>query len=374
MQRAVLVDVTALAGITSENARNRADLAEKSTARARNLMGLMLAVALGIGVVGTLWLARGITRPLDSAVGVTERVAAGDLTGEIEPGSRDETGRLLTALERMQRSLHEVATGIRDGAGIVSTAAEEIAKGNEDLARRTEDQASSIEEVAASVEEITGTVKQNADNAKSVSALAADAARQAENGGRIVGRVVETMGSMQGSSQRMADIVGVINGIAFQTNLLALNAAVEAARAGEQGRGFAVVAAEVRALAQRSAVAAKEIKALIEEAVTQAASGGKLADETGAAIAAIVASAKEVSRFVTDIAHASQEQRAGVEQINSALARMEDNTQRNAGLVEQTNATTQALLDQARELVRIVGHFKLESSAPPVIVHQLEAR
>jgi methyl-accepting chemotaxis protein len=183
-----------------------------------------------------------------------------------------------------------------------------------------------------------------------------------------VTRVVETMSGIQSASKRMADIVGVIDGIAFQTNLLALNAAVEAARAGEQGRGFAVVASEVRALAQRSATAAKEIRVLIGDGVEQAAAGAKLADEAGAAISGVVAAAKEVSRFVADIALASQEQRSGMEQISSSIVHMDENTQRNAGLVEEVNAATQALLDQARELVGIVGRFKLEASTVPAVV------
>ena len=368
MQRAVVADLTRLAGMTAEFAQKRADTAESGAARALKQMALVLAVALAAGVLATLWLARGITRPLGSAVAITERVAAGDLTGEIEAGSQDETGRLLAALQRMQDNLYDVAASIRDGARVVSQASEEIAKGNTDLSHRNEEQASSLEEVVASVEEITSSVKQNADNAKSASAVAQRAADDLESGGRIVTRVAETMGGIQSASKRMADIVGVIDGIAFQTNLLALNAAVEAARAGEQGRGFAVVASEVRALAQRSATAAKEIRLLIGNGVEQAAAGAKLADEAGAAISGVVAAAKEVSRFVTDISLASQEQRSGMEQISSSVVHMDENTQRNAGLVEETNAATQALLDQARELVRIVGRFKLESSAVPAVV------
>ena len=360
LQRAVMSNLATLASVTTELAKGRADQAEAQAARALKVIGAMLAAALVVGVLGTLWLARGITRPLNSAVAVTERVAAGDLTAQIEAGGHDETGRLLVALERMQRNLHDMATSIHDGARVVSGASEEIARGNSDLSSRTEAHASSLEEIAASIEELTGTVKQNADNAKSASALAKKAAAEAVSGGGIVERVVKTMDGIESSSRKMSDIVGVIDGIAFQTNLLALNAAVEAARAGEQGRGFGVVATEVRALAQRSATAAKEIKSLIGGSVQEVEAGAKLADEAGAAISRIIDAAGQVSKLVADISTASQEQRAGIEQISGAITNMEEGTQRNAALVEETNAATQQLLDQARGLVGVVGRFKLD--------------
>jgi len=295
----------------------------------------VLAGAAGITGVAVFWLARDIGRLLGA----------------------------FAALQGTRERRHAIAAKIRDGARVVSGASEEIARGNGELSQRTEQQASSIEEVAASVEEMTGTVKQNADNAASASTLASNAAEAAENGNRIVERVVQTMEEIRAQSKRMAEIVGVIDGIAFQTNLLALNAAVEAARAGEQGRGFAVVASEVRALAQRSATAAREIKTMISDGVEKAAVGAKLAYEAGLAITGILAMAEEVSSFVADISRASQEQHAGIEQIGHALAGMEAGTQRNAGLVEQTSAATQALLEQARELVRVVERFKLDADA-----------
>jgi methyl-accepting chemotaxis protein len=360
MQKTVMGNLATLASVTTELAKGRADQAEAEAVRALKIIAATLAAALVLGVLGTIWLARGITHPLAGALAVTERVAAGDLTGRIAVGAQDETGRLLGALERMQHSLHDMATSIRDGARIVSGASEEIARGNSDLSSRTEAQASSLEEIAASIEELTGTVKQNAENAKSASALASKAAAEAVGGGSIVERVVKTMDSIEASSKRMADIVGVIDGIAFQTNLLALNAAVEAARAGEQGRGFGVVATEVRALAQRSATAAKEIKSLIGGSVGEVEAGAKLADEAGAAITRIIQAAEQVSRLVADISTGSQEQRAGIEQISGAIGNMEQGTQRNAALVEETHATTQQLLDQARALVGVVDRFKLD--------------
>jgi methyl-accepting chemotaxis protein len=360
MQKTVMGNLATLASVTTELAKGRADQAEAESVRALKIIAGTLAAALVLGVLGTIWLARGITHPLAGALAVTERVAAGDLTGRIDVGAEDETGRLLAALERMQHSLHDMATGIRDGARVVSSASEEIARGNSDLSSRTEGQASSLEQIAASIEELTGTVKQNAESAKSASALATKAAAEAVGGGAIVERVVKTMDSIEASSKKMADIVGVIDGIAFQTNLLALNAAVEAARAGEQGRGFGVVATEVRALAQRSATAAKEIKSLIGGSVGEVEAGAKLADEAGAAITRIIQAAEQVSRLVADISTGSQEQRAGIEQISGAIGNMEQGTQRNAALVEETHATTQQLLDQARALVGLVDRFKLD--------------
>ncbi len=295
----------------------------------------VLAGAAGLGGVAAFWLVRDIRQLLAASV----------------------------ALQGTRERRHAIASILRDGARVVGGAAEEIARGNGELSQRTEQQGSSIAEVATSVQQLTGTVKKNAENAGSASALATNAAEAAENGNRIVERVVQTMDEIRGQSKRMAEIVGVIDGIAFQTNLLALNAAVEAARAGEQGRGFAVVASEVRALAQRSASAAKEIKTMISDGVEKAAVGAKFAYEAGLAITGILAMAEEVSSFVADISRASREQHAGIEQIGHALAGMQAGTQRNAALVEETSAATQALLEQARALVRVVERFKLDADA-----------
>jgi methyl-accepting chemotaxis protein len=335
----------------------------RNTARNATLyMAVVLLAGLVLGGAATVWLTRSITRPLNSALAVTERVAAGDLTGDIPRGAEDETGRVLAALAHMQHSLHEVALRIRAGAETIAKASSEIADGNNDLSHRTEEQSSSLEETVANVEQLTATVRQNSDHSKQASELAQRAAAAAEQGGAIVGRVVETMGGMHAASGRMSDIVAVIDGIAFQTNLLALNAAVEAARAGEQGRGFAVVAAEVRVLAQRSAEAAKEIRGLIGDSIQRVRAGTELADKAGAAITDIVSTANEVSRFVGEINNASSEQRIGVEQIAQAISHMDEITQRNAALVEQTSAATSSMRDLARDLVESVAHFKLADS------------
>jgi methyl-accepting chemotaxis protein len=322
--------------------------------------GILLGLALA-ALIGT-WLVRGISRPLNEAVQIANRVAAGDLTQQIEVKSTDETGRLMQALKEMNGSLVKIVGQVRNGTETIATASGQIAAGNMDLSSRTEQQAGSLEETASSMEELTSTVKQNADNARQGNALAVSASEVALKGGAVVAQVVETMGAINDSSKKIVDIIGVIDGIAFQTNILALNAAVEAARAGEQGRGFAVVASEVRNLAQRSAGAAKEIKALIGDSVEKVENGAKLVDEAGDTMQEIVESIRQVTDIMGEITAASVEQTAGIEQINQAIAQMDQVTQQNAALVEQAAAASQSMQDQARNLESVVGAFRIDAA------------
>ena len=324
-------------------------------------MGIAALLALVVAVGAGVWITRSIRGPLARAVGVADRVASGDLTGDIEVRTRDEVGQLFAALQRMQRSLIETVQVVRRNAEGVAAASQQIALGNADLSSRTERQASALEETAASMEELGSTVRLNADNASQANALARDAASVAEQGGEVVGNVVTTMRSINESSQKIADIIGVIDSIAFQTNILALNAAVEAARAGEQGRGFAVVAGEVRALAQRSADAAKEIKTLISESVGRVEQGSQLVDSAGSTMSEVVDSIRKVNHIVADISSASSEQSQGVNEISEAISQMDHTTQQNAALVEESAAASDSLRRQAQELVDAVAVFKLAS-------------
>ena len=316
-------------------------------------IGLLLAAAVGT------WLVRAISKPLEAAVKLAGQVASGDLTQRIEVRSGDEIGRLMQALKNMSESLAGIVVRVRSGTDAIVTASNQIAAGNMDLSSRTEQQASSLEETASSMEQLTSTVKQNADNARQANQLAACASEVAVKGGAVVAQVVDTMGSINDSSKKIVDIIGVIDGIAFQTNILALNAAVEAARAGEQGRGFAVVAAEVRNLAQRSAAAAKEIKALIGDSVDKVAAGSQLVDQAGATMLEVVDSIRRVTDIMGEIAAASDEQTAGIEQINQAVAQMDQVTQQNAALVEEAAAAAQSMQSQAASLAQAVSVFKL---------------
>jgi methyl-accepting chemotaxis protein len=317
----------------------------------------VVAIALGVGCA---WLiTRSITVPIRAAVAVAEKVASGDLSSRIVADSRDETGQLMHALRTMNDSLADIVGRVRAGTGTIALASNEIAAGNQDLSSRTEQQAGSLEETAASMEELTSTVRQNADNARQANKLAADAAAIAGQGGAMVADVVTTMGAINESSRKIADIIGVIDGIAFQTNILALNAAVEAARAGEQGRGFAVVASEVRNLAQRSATAAKEIKVLIDDSVRKVQDGTGQVDRAGATMNEIVDSIGRVTTIMGEIANASEEQRTGIEQVNTAVVEMDRVTQQNAALVEEAAAAAGAMQDQAAQLSDVVGTFRL---------------
>ncbi|MFJ3055193.1 methyl-accepting chemotaxis protein [Herbaspirillum sp. NPDC087042] len=320
------------------------------------LLALIVVIAFGLAIM----VARAVARPLNEAVAVAERVAQGDLTVQIRATSTDETGMLMHSLRAMNDSLLKIVAEVRTGTDTISTASQEIASGNLDLSSRTEEQAGSLEETASAMEELTSTVKQNADNARQANQLAASASDIASQGGEVVSQVVQTMEGITESSNRIADIITVIDGIAFQTNILALNAAVEAARAGEQGRGFAVVASEVRSLAQRSAAAAKEIKQLIDDSVEKVGAGSQLVERAGSTMSEVVASVRRVTDVVAEISAASHEQSTGIEEINRAITQMDEVTQQNAALVEEAAAAAQSLQDQAGRLSDVVSVFKIQ--------------
>jgi len=333
--------------------------AEEAQAQAEGVMYFLLAGALAIAIAMAILITRGIGRSLAYAVTTVGQVAKGDLAVQIDASSKDEIGQLLAALKSMQQSLGQTVSTIKVAADSVGLAAQEIAQGHADLSSRTEQQASSLEETAASMEEMTATVSQNADNARKASKRAAEASAVAERGGQAVGTVVSTMSGISESSKKIADIIGVIDGIAFQTNILALNAAVEAARAGEQGRGFAVVASEVRSLAQRSAAAAKEIRQLISDSVGRIDAGSKQVAEAGKTMDEVVETVRLVTKRIAEISAASQEQSQSLTQVSDTVQQLEKVTQQNAAMVEQATAASASLEEQADTLTRAVGSFKL---------------
>jgi len=320
---------------------------------------LLVALAVAGGAVITYWLTLSITRPLVRAVHFARSVASGNLRAQIEASGKDETGQLLQALQDMNHSLIKIVGEVRDGTDTIARSTSEIAAGNLDLSSRTEQQASSLSQTASAMQELIGTVKQNAEHSGQANRLASTASQIAIEGKAVVSAVVEKMGSINQSSRKIVDIIAVIDGIAFQTNILALNAAVEAARAGEQGRGFAVVASEVRNLAQRSASAAKEIKALIGDSVEKVEDGSRLVDQAGATMDKVVESVTRVSEIITGIALASEEQSRGIEQVNLAIAQMDQVTQQNAALVEEAAAAADSMQNQATVLANVVSVFKL---------------
>jgi methyl-accepting chemotaxis protein len=320
--------------------------------------GIAAVLAIAIALLITRSLVKQLGGEPDYAADVAKRIAGGDLTQQVALKANDTTS-LLAAMKGMQDTLGNVVGQIRESTDAVGTASREIAQGNADLSQRTEEQASSLEETAASMEELTSTVKQNADNARQANQLAASASEVAAKGGAVVGEVVSTMDAISASSKKIADIISVIDGIAFQTNILALNAAVEAARAGEQGRGFAVVASEVRNLAQRSAGAAKEIKELITDSVGKVDSGTKLVADAGNTMAEVVASVKRVTDIMAEITAASLEQSSGIEQVNQAIVQMDQVTQQNAALVEESAAAAESMEEQAKQLSTVVAVFKV---------------
>jgi methyl-accepting chemotaxis protein-1 (serine sensor receptor) len=321
--------------------------------------GLLLALVVAVRLI------RSITGALQHAVKIADHIGEGKLGHDIRVDRKDEFGRLLLAFRNMDQRLGEIVGEVRLGSDAVSTAAQQIARGNDDLSQRTQEQASSLEETASSMEEMTSTVKQNAENASHANQLARGAREQAERGGEVAGKAIAAMTEIDASSRKIGDIVGLIQEIAFQTNLLALNAAVEAARAGEQGRGFAVVAAEVRSLAQRSAGAAKEIKGLISDSEEKVRTGSELVNQSGKALAEIVDSVKKVTDIVAEIAAASHEQSAGIDQVNNAVMQMDEMTQQNAALVEEASAAARAMHEQAGELARQVAFFQVADGGEP---------
>ncbi|OBV38228.1 methyl-accepting chemotaxis protein [Janthinobacterium psychrotolerans] len=336
---------------------------------AARAMVLALSAAAILFSIITAWLVtRSIVRPLQHALGVAQTVAAGDLSSTFGQHASDETGRLLDALAIMNDNLRDIVRQVRSGTDTIATASTEIAAGNIDLSARTEEQASSLEQTASAMEELSSTVQQNVDNARQASTLALAAAQVANRGGEAVGQVINTMEAISSSSAQIAEIIGVIDGIAFQTNILALNAAVEAARAGEQGRGFAVVATEVRNLAQRSASAARDIRALIATSGEQVSNGSALVVQAGATMHEVVQAVEKVSRMVSDITTASAEQSTGIGQISEAVLQMDEVTQQNAALVEEAAAASQSLESEAARLQRVVSVFRLRqehASLPP---------
>ena len=350
--------------IHAESARQaKAMTAEQAARQQRTLIQLAAVVGavLAIGLILMHTLVRSITRPLAQAVEVANTVASGDLTSAIEPDGEDEIAQLLVALREMQDALSGIVGKVRLGTDAIAAASSEIADENLALASRTEQQAGALEETASSMEELTSTVKQNSGYANEANQLAGTASEVALRGGEAVAQVVQTMESINASSKKIVDIIGVIDGIAFQTNILALNAAVEAARAGEQGRGFAVVASEVRNLAQRSAAAAKEIKALISDSVEKVEAGSKLVGQAGSTMDDVVVSVQRVNAIIGDIAVVSGEQTEGIDQINDAIAQMDTVVQQNAQLVEEAATAAQSMQQQASALADAVKVFRIDA-------------
>jgi methyl-accepting chemotaxis protein len=354
--------IEALLKIQREDVDDQARMIQEIYMTSRNLMVMFGALGIFISFLIAWLLAGSIVRPLLVAQRMARKVASGDLQGHIRVDRTDELGKLLSSLEEMQASLVNVVSTVRQGSESVAGASAEIAQGNNDLSVRTEHQASALQETASSMDQLSATVKQNADSARQANQLALSASTVAVAGGDVVGQVVQTMKGINEASSRIADIIGVIDGIAFQTNILALNAAVEAARAGEQGRGFAVVASEVRSLAGRSAEAAKEIKLLINTSVARVKQGSELVDKAGVTMAEVVNSIRRVTDIVGEISSASMEQASGVSLVVGAIAEMDRATQQNAALVEEMAAAASSLKSQAQELFEGVSVFKLDAN------------
>ena len=336
---------------------------EQRTSTMSALIGVGLLLGLAVLIPLTLFSVRSITRSLGQAKDLAERIASGDLSRDVQVMNNDEVGQLVAAMGRMQDALRSLVREVQDASGNIATASSEIASGNHDLSHRTEQTAANLEETASSMELLTSTVQQSAQSSRQASDFATSAAEVAARGGAVVSQVVTTMDQITTSSRKIADITGVIDSIAFQTNILALNAAVEAARAGEQGRGFAVVASEVRNLAQRSAEAAKEIKTLIGSSVERVEDGSRLVSQAGQTMTEIVSSVRRVSDIITEITASSAEQRDNIGQISQSVTQLDQMTQQNAALVEQSTAASESLREQAQQLTSAVSQFKLQDGA-----------
>ncbi|MGV7208905.1 methyl-accepting chemotaxis protein [Oxalobacteraceae bacterium A2-2] len=375
-QKKWMTALESLGGLEDKlNAQMQVDAANGFSS-ARTFMIIMGLLAVAISVTAAIIITRGLLKQLggepDYTASIAGSIANGDLSIAIDTSSASKDS-LLSEMDAMRNSLVSIVGQVRTGTETIGTASREIAAGNIDLSSRTEMQASSLEKTASAMEELTSTVKQNADNAREANQLASAASDVAIRGGKVVSQVVDTMSSIDASAKKIVDIIGVIDGIAFQTNILALNAAVEAARAGEQGRGFAVVASEVRNLAQRSAGAAKEIKSLIDDSVEKVGAGTKLVGQAGVTMDEVVSSVRRVTDIMSEIANASQEQSAGIAQVNQSIIEMDAMTQQNAALVEEAAAAAQSLQDQASELQRVVSIFKLAEGDQPAPVAAVAA-
>ncbi len=350
------------------------EAARQADSRYRNAMLIFVLTAVLGGIPGTLLtvlLMRRMKTGFAQADQAASDIADGDLSRRIAQDGDDEIGRLLQLMENMRLNLQRVISQVQQGSGAIASAAGQVAAGTLDLSNRTEQQANSLEQTASASEQLSSTVKHNAENAHQANELAGSASQVASRGGQVMAQVVQTMDGINASSRKIADIISVIDGIAFQTNILALNAAVEAARAGEQGRGFAVVAAEVRALAQRSAEAAREIKSLIDDSVAKVGMGSEQVASAGTTMQEIVQGIRRVADIVAEIATASREQSSGIGQINAAVTQLDSVTQQNAALVEETSAASGALQEQARQLAELAASFRLEGGATPALGTQL---